>query len=157
MSEDLNQYVSEEVNNLIDWVALRCVALSWIELSWRCVEVRWGEVRWVSEREGQREGESEQANEWVWCMGAENDHFVNVRSSLDRVLTTQFDWLEVSLIETVLSTFSQISYHLLLFVMTSHDIIWFQVWIWFEHPYACTSYVCHFNDNTLPLNISTVH
>ena len=30
-------------------------------------------------------------------MGAENDHFVNVRSSLDRELITQFDWLEVSL------------------------------------------------------------
>ena len=37
--------------------------------------------------EGQRKGESER----VWCMGAETDHFVNVRSSLDRVLTTQFD------------------------------------------------------------------
>ena len=30
-------------------------------------------------------------------MGAENYHFVNVRSSLDRVLATHFDWLEVSL------------------------------------------------------------
>ena len=25
------------------------------------------------------------------CMFAENDHFANVRSSLDRVLTTQFN------------------------------------------------------------------
>ena len=53
--------------------------------------LRWIEVRWVSERE--------KASERVTLiyMVAENDHFVNVRSSLDRVLTTQFDWLDVPL------------------------------------------------------------
>ena len=25
-------------------------------------------------------------------MGNENNHFINIRLSLDRVLTTQFDW-----------------------------------------------------------------
>ena len=104
-------------------------------------------------REVQKEGESEQAGEWVWCKGAENDHFVNVRPPLDRVLITQFDWLEVSLawncIEYVFAD--------QLFIMTSYDIVWFQVLIWFEHPYACTSYVCPFNDHTLPVNIITVH
>ena len=66
-------------------------------------------------------------------------------------------WTEFLWLETVLSTFLQISYHLPLFIMTSYDMIWFQVWIWFEHPRVCTSYVCHFNDNTLPVNIITVH
>ena len=69
------------MNNLIEWL---------IELRWHCVELRWGEV-------SEWEGESERANEWLWCMGAENDHLVNVRSSSDRMLTAQFDRLEVSL------------------------------------------------------------
>ena len=65
-------------------IELRCVDVA---LTLRWIEVRWGE--WVRGRE--------RASEWLWCMVAENDHFVNVRSLLDRVLTTQFDWLEVSL------------------------------------------------------------
>ena len=49
MSEDLNQYVSEKVNNLIEWL---------IEL--RCVEMRWGDV-------SEWEGESERASDFdVW-------------------------------------------------------------------------------------------
>ena len=49
MSEDLNQYVSEYVNNLIEWL---------IEL--RCVEMRWGDV-------SEWEGESERASDFdVW-------------------------------------------------------------------------------------------
>ena len=130
------------MNNLIEWL---------IEL--RCVEValNWGEV-------SEWEGESERANEWLWCMGAENDHFVNVRSSLARMLTAQFDRLEVSLawncIEYVFA--DQLSSAIIHHDLIWYDI-WFQVWIWFEHPYVSASYVCHFNDNTLPVNIITVH
>ena len=142
MSEDLNQYVSEYVNNLIEWlIELRCVD----------VALNWGEV-------SEWEGESERANEWLWCMGAENDHFVNVRSSLARMLTAQFDRLEVSLawncIEYVFA--DQLSSAIIHHDLIWYDI-WFQVWIWFEHPYVSASYVCHFNDNTLPVNIITVH
>ena len=71
---------------------------------------------------------------------------------LHNLIDKKFLWLE-----TVLSMFSLINYHLPLFIMTSYDIVWFQVLIWFEHPYACTSYVCPFNDNTLLVNIITVH
>ena len=85
---------------MIDWVALR-----WNEVRWR---------KWVRGRE--------RASEWLWCMVAENDHFVNVRSSLDRVLTTQFDWLEVSLawncIECVFA--DQLSSAII-----HHDLIWY--------------------------------
>ena len=143
MSEDLNQCVSEKVNYLIEWL---------IEL--RCVDVvlNWGEV-------SEWEGESERANEWLWCMGAENDHFVNVRSSLDRMLTAQFDRLEVSLawncMEYVFA--DQLSSAIIHHDLIWYDVIWFQVWIWFGHPYVCTSYVCHFSDNSLPVNIITVH
>ena len=143
MSEDLNQYVSEKVNYLIEWL---------IEL--RCVDVvlNWGEV-------SEWKGESERANEWLWCMGAENDHFVNVRSSLDRMLTAQFDQLEVSLawncMEYVFA--DQLSSAIIHHDLIWYDVIWFQVWIWFGHPYVCTSYVCHFSDNSLPVNIITVH
>ena len=71
------------------------VALSWGEVMWLSEWVSEYVSEWMSEggRKGQREGESE----WVWCMGAENYHFVNFRSSLDRVLATHFDWLKVSL------------------------------------------------------------
>ena len=128
---------------MIDWVALR-----W---RWRCVELRWGEV-------SEWEGESERANEWLWCMGAENDHFVNVRSSLDRMLTAQFDRLEVSLawncIEYVFA--DQLSSAIVHHDLIWYDMIWFQVWIWFEDPYVCTSHVCHFNDNTLPAFFSSM-
>ena len=141
--EDLNQYVSEWVNTLIEWlIELRCVD----------VALNWGEV-------SEWERESERANEWLWCMGAENDHFVNVRSSLDRRLTAQFDRLEVSLawncIEYVFA--DQLSSAIIHHDLIWYYMIWFQVWIWFEHPYVCTSYVCHFNDNTLPVYIITVH
>ena len=134
------------VNKWIIWLNdwLSCVALT---LRW--IEVRWGE--WVRGRE--------RASEWFRCMVAENDHFVNVRSSFDRVLTTQFDWLEVSLawncIEYVFA--DQLSSAIIHHDLIWYDMIWFQVWIWFEHPYVCTSYVCHFDDNTLPVNIITVH
>ena len=51
MSEDPNQYVREQVNNLIEWL---------IELRWRCIELRWGEV-------SEWEGESERASDFdVW-------------------------------------------------------------------------------------------
>ena len=33
-----------------------------------------------------------------WCTGAKNDYFINVRLSLGRVLTTQFDWFGVHLV-----------------------------------------------------------
>ena len=99
------------VNKWIIWLNdwLSCVALT---LRW--IEVRWGEV-------SEWEGESERANEWLWCMGAENDHFVNVRSSLNRMLTTQFDRLEVYLawncIEYVFA--DQLSSAII-----HHDLIW---------------------------------
>ena len=130
------------MNNLIEWVALR----------WCCVELRWGEV-------SEWEGESERANEWLWCMGAENDRFVNVRSSLDRMFTAQFDRLQVSLAWNCIGYVfaDQLSSAIIHHDLIWYDMIWFQVWIWFEHPYVCTSYVCHFNDNTLPMNIITVH
>ena len=135
----INMLVNKWIIWLNDW--LSCVALT---LRW--IEVMWGE--WVRGRE--------RASEWLWCMVAENDHFVNVRSSLDRVLTTQFDWLEVSLawncIEYVFA-----DQYIICHCSSWPHMIWFQVWIWFEHPYVCTSYVCHFNDNTLPVNIITVH
>ena len=56
--------------------------------------------------EGGREGGSKRAGEWAseggrevgtQMYGCQNDHFINVRLSLDRVLTTRFDWFEVSL------------------------------------------------------------
>ena len=158
------------VNKWIIWLndCLSCVALTL-----RCIEVRWGE--WVRGRE--------RASEWLWCMVAENDHFVNVRSSLDsrdcprqrywdilpyfskkshcyfemtnfyhwnliricailelvwnspivlqvqaypwdRVLTTQFDWLEVSLAwncnEYVFA--DQLSSAII-----HHDLIWYDM------------------------------
>ena len=109
------------MNNLIEWlIELRCVD----------VALNWGEV-------SEWEGESERSNEWLWCMGAENDHFVNVRSSLARMLTAQFDRLEVSLawncIEYVFA--DQLSSAIIHHDLIWYDI-WFQVWIWFEHPYV---------------------
>ena len=118
------------LNDWLSWVELRLVALRCVASSW--VELRWGE--WVrgGGREGQREGESER----VWCMGAENDHFVNVRSSLDRGLTTQFDWLEISL------TWNCIGYVFadqLSSAIIHHDLIWYDVHV---------RRMCPFNDNT---------
>ena len=119
-------------------VALSCVVLSWVELSWvelSWVEVRWVEVRWVEVRwgeggrEGRREGggmegQRDRESERVWCMGAENDHFVNVRSSLDRVLTTQFDWLEVSL---AWNCNGYVYADQLSSAIIHHDLIWYDV------------------------------
>ena len=99
------------VNKWIIWLNdwLSCVVLT---LRW--IEVRWGE--WVRGRE--------RASEWLRCMVAENYHFVNVRSSFDRVLTTQFDWLEVSLawncIEYVFA--DQLSSAII-----HHDLIWYDM------------------------------
>ena len=136
---------------LNDWLSCVALTLRWIEVRQRCHYTSLGEV-------SEWEGESERANEWLWCMGAENDHFVNVRSSLARMLTAQFDRLEVSLawncIEYVFA--DQLSSAIIHHDLIWYDI-WFQVWIWFEHPYVSASYVCHFNDNTLPVNIITVH
>ena len=59
---------------------------------------RWGGwvggCEWASEQA--REGGKYTAKDWgkegCWCTGAKNDHFINVRLSLDRVLTTQLGW-----------------------------------------------------------------
>ena len=65
-----------------------------------CEWVSW----WVSEQASKREGDGERqagaegGREVGWYTGAKNDHFINVRLSLDRVLTTQFDWFEVFLV-----------------------------------------------------------
>ena len=93
------------------WIILLNDSLSCVD-----VALTWGEV-------SEWEGESERASDFV-CMVAENDNFVNVRSSLDRVLTTQFDWLEVSLawncIEYVFA--DQLSSAII-----HHDLIWYDM------------------------------
>ena len=96
------------MNNLIEWlIELRCVD----------VALNWGEV-------SEWEGESERASDFDVSRVAENDHFVNVRSSLDRVLTTQFDWLEVFLawncIEYIFA--DQLSSAII-----HHDLIWYDM------------------------------
>ena len=105
-------------------------------------------------REVQREGESER----VWCMGAENDHYFNVRSSLDIVLITQFDWLEVSLawncIEYVFADelSSAIIHHDLVWysMISSENLIWTSICVYvvcvpFKRQYA----TCEYNHSSL--------
>ena len=131
------------VNKWIIWLNdwLSCVALT---LRW--IEVIWGEV-------SEWEGESERASEWLWCVVVENDHFVNVRSSLDRVFTTQFDWLEVSLawncIEYVFADqlSSAIIHHDLIWydMISSVNLIWTSIYVYvvcvpFQRQYAAREY-----------------
>ena len=121
---------------LNDWLSCVALTLRWIEVRWR---------EWVRGRE--------RASEWLWCMVAENDHFVNVRSSLDRVLTTQFDWLEVSLawncIEYVFADqlSSAIIHHDLIWydMISSVNLIWTSICVYvvcvpFQRQYAAREY-----------------
>ena len=96
--------------------------MEWL-IELRCVDValNWGEV-------SEWEGQSERANEWLWCMGAENDHFVNVRSSLDRMLTAQFDRLEVSL---AWNCIGYVFANQLSSAIIHHDLIWYDM-IWYD-------------------------
>ena len=122
---------------LNDWLSCVALTLRWMPLGW-------GEV-------SEWEGESERASDW--CMVAENDHLVNVRSSLDRVLTTQFDWLEVSLawncIDYVFADqlSSAIIHHDLLWydMISSVNLIWtsiceYVVCVPFQRQYAAREY-----------------
>ena len=75
------------VGSLIYWL-VSCEWVSELVSEWASEQVR---------REGEREAGTEGGREVGWYTGAKNDHFTNVRLSLDGVLTTQFDWFEVFL------------------------------------------------------------
>ena len=75
---------------LIDWLVVSAWVGEWV--SKRAIEG--GRER---EREAGAEGGRGGGREVGWYTDAKNAHFINVRLSLGRVLTTQFDWFDVFL------------------------------------------------------------
>ena len=150
---------------MIDWVELSCVALRWVELSW----VKWGGVsEWVSEwvREGGREGRREGGRGRGRERASERASLMYGRRKWPlcqcQVVIGHSAYYTVWLIR---SFFGLKLYWVRLrwSIIICHYSSWpHMIWCDFKWKFGLNIHMrvrrmCPFNDNTLPVNIITVH